>query len=52
MVADRCAELLGQQAFRQAAAAIATEIAAQPSLADVAADVAALAAPGRPLNAA
>ncbi len=52
MVADRCAELLGQQAFRQAAAAIAAEIAAQPSLAAVAADLAALDDPGCRLHAA
>ncbi|WP_305879352.1 nucleotide disphospho-sugar-binding domain-containing protein [Amycolatopsis sp. WQ 127309] len=51
-VADRCAELLERQAFQQAAAAIATEIATQPSLAAVAVDLTALVGPARRLNAA
>ncbi len=51
-VADRCAELLGRPGFGRAAAAIAAEIAVQPSLADVAADLTALAESGRERTAA
>ncbi|MEA5366921.1 DUF1205 domain-containing protein [Amycolatopsis sp., V23-08] len=51
-VADRCAELLGQQAFRHAAAGIAAEIETQPSLAAVAGDLTALAEAARRPNAA
>jgi UDP:flavonoid glycosyltransferase YjiC (YdhE family) len=46
-VADRCAELLGRPAFERAAAGIAAEIATQPSLADVARDLTALAESAR-----
>ncbi|MEV7097666.1 nucleotide disphospho-sugar-binding domain-containing protein [Amycolatopsis sp. NPDC051045] len=51
-VADHCAELLGRPVFRQAAAGIAAEIARQPSLAEVAGDLTALAVQRRRPNAA